>query len=212
MDEESKEIAVEQPKKKVALISGGEIRPIIPGTYEEAWRMAQAFSFAGIVPKGLEGKSPEETLGKVTTAIMHGLEVGLPPISAVRNIMVVNGRPQIWGDGAIALVHASGKLEWMKEEMTEKPKSPEWTATCTMKRKGQESPYTHSFTFGQATAARLNTRPIWLAYPEIMLMNRARAFCIRKGFADCLSGLAIAEEVGDFEEEVQKVEAGFLEE
>ena len=44
-------------------------------------------------------------------AIMHGLEVGLSPLSALQRIAVINGRPTIWGDGALALVKASGLCE-----------------------------------------------------------------------------------------------------
>jgi hypothetical protein len=55
-----------------------------------------------------------DTLEKVMVAILHGLEVGLTPMNALQSIAVINGRPTIWGDGAVGLIRASGLLEYMK--------------------------------------------------------------------------------------------------
>jgi len=43
-------------------------------------------------------------------------------------------------------------------------------------------------------------RDPWMKYPQRMLMARARAYALREGFADCLSGLSIAEEIQDLPE------------
>ena len=48
--------------------------------------------------------------------IMQGLEVGASPAQALSNIMVVNGRPSIWGDLAIGIVRRSGLLKSFKED------------------------------------------------------------------------------------------------
>jgi hypothetical protein len=94
-----------------ALVSGGQIRAIIPQDFDQAWRIAVAISKAGMQPPGLE--TPE----KITIAIMAGLEVGLPPMQAIQSIAVINNRPSIYGDGALALVRASGLLEDMQEDI-----------------------------------------------------------------------------------------------
>src|SRR5438067_3924431 len=38
---------------------------------------------------------------------------------------------------------------------------------------------------------------VWIEYPKRMLMARTRAYALRDGFADCLMGLSIREEIED---------------
>ena len=75
---------------------------IIPDNIEEAYRLAQYVSKSGLAPQGM--KTPEQCM----VAIMHGLEVGLPPMQAIQKIAVINGRPSIWGDAVPALLLSKG--------------------------------------------------------------------------------------------------------
>lgn len=192
---------------------GGEIQALIPRTYDEARSMALGFCHAGIIPKGLTGKNDDETLGMVTTAIMQGLEVGFGPVAAISNIMVVNGRPSIWGDGLIALIQASRQVEYFKEWIEGDALTDDWTAYTEIKRKGQEEPYKGSFSWKQAQKARLTGKAgPWLSYPDRMLQVRARSWAVRDGFADVLKGLSVVEEVQDLPKEKEEVETDFLDE
>ena len=95
----------EQPR----LMTGGRVAAIIPQSMEDAYRLAKAVCMAGMAPKGME--TPE----KCMISIMRGMEVGLTPFQALDKIAVVNGRPTIWGDGAMALVRGSGLCEGIRE-------------------------------------------------------------------------------------------------
>jgi hypothetical protein len=96
------------PPNVVPLKSGGRVQAIIPDTVEEVFRIAKAVAASGLAPNGM--KSAEQ----ITIAIMHGAEIGLPPMQAIQRIAVVNGRPTIWGDAVPALLLSRGfKLrEW----------------------------------------------------------------------------------------------------
>ncbi len=200
-------------KEEAQLIARNDFGSIVPRNYDEACKMAFNFCVAGIIPKGLQGANDEETAGRVTTAIMLGLEVGLKPVAAISNIMVVNGRPSIWGDGAAALIQASGKVEYFKEWMSGDVAQDNWTAHTEIKKKGQVEPYKGSFSFAQAKKAKLTGKPgPWLTYPDRMLQMRARSFAMRDGFSEVLKGMAIVEEVQDMPVEKGEVTTEFLEE
>lgn len=63
---------------------------LVPTSVKEAMEMATMLSKSNIVPKDFYGK-PENCF----VAIGFGMEIGLPPLQAIQNIMVVNGRPNL---------------------------------------------------------------------------------------------------------------------
>lgn len=172
------------------LIAGGRPAAIVPQTMDEAYRMAKAVCLAGMAPKGMD--TPE----KAMIAIMRGLEVGLTPFQALDKIAVVNGRPTIWGDGAIGLVRGSGICEWIRERID--GSGDNRTAVCEAKRKGDPEIIKRSFSVADAKRAGLwGKAGPWQQYSERMLQMRARAFALRDGFADVLGGLYLREELED---------------
>lgn len=182
-------VEVEAPRLP-SLQSGGQVRAIVPQDFEGAWRIATAVCKAGMAPKGLD------TAEKAMVAILHGMEVGMTPMAALQSIAVVNGRPTIWGDGAIGLVRGSGKCEWIKEKI--EGDGDNMAAVCEAKRKGEADPIRARFSVADAKKAGLwGKQGPWQQYPKRMLAMRARAFALRDGFADVLRGLGIAEEVQD---------------
>ena len=161
---------------------------IVPQTLDETYRLAKAVVMAGVAPKTLN--TPE----KAMVAIMHGMEVGFTPMMALQSIAVINGVPSIWGDGAIALVRGSPLCESIKEELS----ADKQTATCTVKRQG-EDPISRSFTVDEAKKARLwGKQGPWTDYPPRMLQMRARSFALRDAFPDVLRGLRVADELQDY--------------
>jgi hypothetical protein len=173
-----------------ALTAGAKPTAIVPTDMDSAYRLAKAVCMAGMAPKGLD--TPE----KAMVAIMHGLEIGLTPMAALQRIAVVNGRPTIWGDGAIGLVRGSGLCEYVRE-YTE-GEGDGLRAICEAKRKGEREPIVRIFSVAEAKRAGLwGKQGPWQQYPSRMLAMRARAFCLRDGFADVLGGLYIKEEIED---------------
>lgn len=173
-----------------ALQSGGAVKAIVPQDFDGAWRIANAIVTAGMAPRGLE------TAEKAMVAIMHGLEVGLTPMNALQSIAVINSRATLWGDGALGLVQASGKLESHKEWFEGEGDTRK--ALCLVKRRGDPESKLGEFSVADAKKAGLwgKSGP-WSQYSDRMLKMRARAFALRDGFSDVLRGLGIAEEIAD---------------
>ena len=98
------------PPPAPTLVAGARPLAIVPRTLEEASHLAQAIVASGLAPTGLD--TPEACL----IAILHGLELGLTPLAALQRIAVIDRRPTLWGDGALALVRASGLCQWVRED------------------------------------------------------------------------------------------------
>jgi hypothetical protein len=162
---------------------------------EDAFRFANAIVASGFAPRGME--KPEAVL----VAIQLGAELGLTPMAALQNTAVINGRPAIYGDAALALVRASGLLEsFNEEEVGEAGKDTFGIKVTATRRDGSKG--CETFTVADAKAAKLwgKSGP-WTDYPRRMLKFRARGFVLRDVFGDVLKGLRTAEEVRDYPEE-----------
>jgi hypothetical protein len=151
--------------------------------------MVAASEFA---PKDFRGK-PESCM----LAIQHGSEVGLSPMQSLQSIAVINGRPTIWGDAALALVQSSPVCEYVRE-FTE-GEGEALVAVCEAKRRGYPQPTVVRFSMADAKRAGLAGKSgPWSQYPARMLTLRARGFALRNAFADALRGLITAEEAQDY--------------
>jgi hypothetical protein len=185
---------------KAPLATGGKIAALVPGDLEQAYRLANAIAASGMAPKSYKvdprsDASPFDA-NKIMVGILHGMEVGFTPMAALQSIAVINGMPSIWGDGALALVEASGLLTEKKEWI--EGTGDNMAAHCWMLRRGRKEPIYQIFSMAAAAKAGLKgkTGP-WQQYPQRMLQMRARSWAMRDGFSDILRGLAIREEVID---------------
>jgi hypothetical protein len=181
-------VAVIEPRPSI--VAGARPMAIVPTNMDDAYRLAKAVCLSGLAPKGLD--KPEACM----VAILHGLEIGLNPMTALQRIAVVNGRPTLWGDGAMALVRASGLCEYVHEMVGGEAMAR--TATCAVLRRGEPEPIVRRFSADDAKKAGLwGKAGPWTQYPDRMLQMRARAFALRDGFADVLGGLYLKEEIDD---------------
>ncbi len=159
--------------------------------FQELMSFADRIAKSSMVPKDYVGR-PEN----IIVAVMMGKELGLKPFQAMQNIAVINGRPSIWGDAALALVIAHPDFEDIKEDDFETIKKNK-KAICTVKRKGRAA-VTRSFDEEDAKIAGLLTKQgTWTQYRQRMLQMRARAFALRDSFTDVLKGVSIGEEAQD---------------
>jgi hypothetical protein len=161
-------------------------------SFDDAFRFAKMVAASEFAPKDFKGK-PESCL----LAIQHGSEVGLSPMQSLQSIAVINGRPTIWGDAALALVQACSVCEYVREYL--EGEGDNLTAVCEAKRQGYPAPTTVRFSVADAKKAGLwgKTGP-WTQYASRMLQLRARGFALRNAFADALRGLVTAEEAQDY--------------
>jgi hypothetical protein len=161
-------------------------------SFDDAFRFSKMVAQSEFAPKDFKGK-PESCM----LAIQHGSEVGLSPMQSLQSIAVINGRPTIWGDAALALVQSSPVCEYVKEYL--EGQGDNLTAVCEAKRRGYPAPTVSRFSMADAKRAGLAGKSgPWSQYPERMLALRARGFCLRNAFADALRGLITAEEAQDY--------------
>ena len=163
-----------------------------PTSITEAIKFSEMLAKSQMVPRQYQNK-PEDVL----VAIQWGCEVGLAPLQSLQNIAVINGKPSIYGDAAMALVLASPVCEGI-EESIENEGTPNPVAVCIARRRGR-APVESRFSVEDAKRAGLwGKQGPWTAYPKRMLAMRARGFAIRDCFADVLKGLITAEEAQDY--------------
>lgn len=130
--------------------------------------------------------------------MLKGLEIGIPPMSAVDYIDVIKGKPALSGKGMLALIQGSPACEDVFVE-----DFPDH-AICTMKRKGRSQPYV--VRFGKAEADQMmvyekgNMIPLsqkanYKYQPLVMWRWRAISACARLAFPDVIGGMYLAEEL-----------------
>ena len=168
-----------------------------PATLTEAIQFSEMLANSSMVPKAYQGK-PQDIL----VCVQWGYEMGLAPMQALQNIAVINGKPSVYGDAALALVQASSVCEDVQETMEDEGTTNP-TAVCVAKRKNR-SPVVVRFSVEDAKRAGLwGKQGPWQAYPKRMMQMRARGFALRDAFPDVLKGLITAEEAQDYPDEAK---------
>jgi hypothetical protein len=175
----------------VASISAGApIRAIVPTDFDQVTRFAKMAVMAGMFK---ESKDADENkaIAQATMAVLQGMECGIPPMQAVQQIAVINGRCTIWGDLIPALVWRAGHKikEWLEGDGDQR------VAWCEITRGDNGEIVKRSFSVKQAIKAGLWGKDIWKKYDDRMLQMRARGFCARDAVPDVLRGLYMREEL-----------------
>lgn len=182
------DLAVVEKKSRLSEITTGNAGVQFQ-TMADMWTLAQSISGAGMAPKGMNAQ-------QVLVSIQMGAEIGIPPMTALRNIAIINGRPAIWGDLPLALAERSGRLLDIQE--TIEGQGDAAVASCTIVKKGRATPTVSTFSVADAKKAKLwGKAGPWTEYPKRMLALRARAFAIRDSFPEHLGGFYLREEVED---------------
>jgi hypothetical protein len=163
-----------------------------PTDLASAAGIAERIAKTELVPSNYRNK-PDNVL----VAWSLGAPLGLSLLASLQNIAVINGKPAIFGDAALAVVRGSGLSEFVNEEIS--GEGDEMVATCTARRFGEPTIIKRTFSVADAKRAKLwGKQGPWTQYPQRMLAMRARSWCLRDGFPDALAGMAIREEVQDF--------------
>jgi hypothetical protein len=162
----------------------------------DAMKFSETVANSDFAPKDFRGKPASCML-----AIQCGAEIGLAPLQSLQSIAVVNGRPSVYGDAALAVCKASNVCEYVTESID--GDGEQMVATCTAKRRGYPQPTVVKFSVADAKKASLwgKSGP-WSQYPRRMLQMRARGFALRDAFPDVLKGLVTAEEAQDYPQPV----------
>lgn len=161
-------------------------------SFEDAYRFSKCVLDSGWAPKGFQ------TAEAVLIALQHAAELGLPPMAGLQNIAVINGKPGIYGDAALAIVRKSGLMAEHRETEVGTRGKDDWGYKVTTRRTDMAEPHSETFTVADAKAAGLwGKAGPWSQYPKRMLLFRARGFALRDVYGDVLKGLRTVEELDD---------------
>lgn len=152
---------------------------------EQVADLAVKIAGTDFVPDGLRGKP-----GQVAAAILHGRELGLPPMTALASTHVIKGKPAISAEAMRALVLQAGHQLAIVESTT---------ARCTIRgrRADVDEWTTVTWTMDDARQAGLLNNNQWKTYPRQMLTARASVELARMIFADVIHGMRAIEEMDD---------------
>lgn len=145
-------------------------------------KISQALAGTSFVPKAMQGR-PDE----IAAQILYGRDVNLPPMVALQQIHVIEGRPSLSALSMRGLAQSKG-VKFRHDEMTETrckisamaPGDREWT--------------TVSWTIDRAKKLGLTSKSNWIKQPQAMLIARATAELCRLVAAPLFLGMSYSSE------------------
>jgi hypothetical protein len=146
---------------------------VLPAVGDLAGKVAQT----EFVPDAMRGKP-----AVVAAAILYGRELGLEPMTSLRSVNIIKGRPALTAEAMRAMVLAAGH-DIRFQEMT--------AARCVIvgRRKGQDDTTTVTFTMDDAKKMGVGGGQQYAKMPRQMLAARATSELCRLIFADVIGGL-----------------------
>lgn len=163
---------------------------ITPRTIAEAKEMCGILLSSGLLPN--EIKTPQAAFA----ILQYGAEIGLKPMTALRQIFVVKGKPAPSAQlmHGMALKHQDCEYFRVSDE--------DERAVVKVRRKSWPPGEFDTFTYSRADAetAGLWGSGTWRNHPKAMLRNRAIAAAARAVFPDVLANMYEPDEVANFSE------------
>ncbi len=163
--------------------------PLLPTNAE--WRtmmgMAEALFRSGLLPAHV--RSPQAALA----VIQKGRELQVPPMYALTNIVVIQGKPTANAELMLALIYRDHGDEAIRITETTAER-----CTIAYRRRSWSEPQSYTFTIEDAIRAGLagGGNPAWQKYPQAMLRARAISAVARMAFPDSIAGMYTPEELG----------------
>jgi hypothetical protein len=151
--------------------------------YNDLWTLAKLTSNTEMVPKALRGR-PDAALA----VMVYGHELGLQPMTSLREVFIIDGTPSCSAKLMRALVLRAGhRLEWRELSAG--------TATLYGQRCDKRASAEVTWTIDDAKTAGIATKAVWKQYPRAMLAARATSELARLIFPDVTIGYT-PEELG----------------
>lgn len=160
---------------------------LMPSTSEWSLMRDMAASLipTGFLPEAI--KKPEQAVA----IMLKGRELGVPPMYALSNIVIVKGKPTVSAEMMLALIYRDhGKQAIRVKEST--------NDHCTIEYRLTGWDVTaYTFTIQDAEKAGLATSNTWRQYPAAMLRARCISAVARMAFPESIAGMYVPGELGD---------------
>lgn len=181
MTETSTDLAVRDEKPAAAVLTNDQLAYIARTEF---------------VPTGLRGNLPA-----ILACVATGRALGLPDMTALRSIHIIDGKATFSAELMVQLVRRRGHS--ITGEVGE------GKATVTGRRVDNGDTMTSTWTLAMAERAGLANKQNWKRYPEAMLWARAVSQLCRMLFADCFAGATYTtEELGAEQTDAAGIPAG----
>lgn len=129
------------------------------------------------------------TAEKALAIILTGNELGIPPMQALRQIHVIQGKPTMSVELMLGLAYS--RIPGFICEVLESN-----NAHCVVKMsRPNHTPYTHTFTMEDARNLGLTGKDNWKKQPAVMLRWRCISAALKVVAPDAISGLYTPEEL-----------------
>lgn len=165
-------------------------------------KLAGQLATSQMIPQRFQNKPRD-----LWVAMKTAQELGLQPITALRQIAVIQGTPSLFGDLPMALAQKSGHLDSFNEyflddsgkkicEENENLLAVPFAAVCRARRKDDSETYVSVFSVEDAKRAGLlpaRGGSCWAKYQSDMMKYRARSRALKAVVPDALNGIAITE-------------------
>jgi len=139
---------------------------------------------------GKDCKGPQEIMAR----IMLGLELGLPPMTAIRELFVIDGRCGM----SARLMHTLARRSGARVRFIE---ISDRICTVGITPSGEEQESKFTWTIEMAAKAQLAGRRNWQTYPQQLLMSRAVSMAVNYACPEVLGGgMYEADELSDLRE------------
>lgn len=147
--------------------------------------MAATLVESGMLPKHIT--TPQAAVA----VIQRGIELGVPPMYALSNIVYIQGKPTANSELMLALIyrdHGDGAVIFSRSD----------NAVCEIayRRRNWASAAHYAFSLDDAKQAGLLSNQTWQKYPAAMLRARAISAVARMAFPDSIGGMYSPEELG----------------
>ena len=140
---------------------------------------------SGLLPSAVN--SPE----KAVAIMLKGSELGIPPMYALSNIVVIQGKPTANAELMLALIYRDhGDNAVIFEDSTAE------RCVISYSRRAWPARKQFAFTMDDARKANLLSNATWQKYPAAMLRARAISAVARMAFPDSIGGMYTPEELG----------------
>lgn len=139
----------------------------------------------GFLPTSI--KTPEQAVA----VMLKGQELAIPPMYALSNIAVINGKPTVGAELMLSLIyrdHGDDAITFTA--------ATDAIATVSYKRRGWSTRQSFSFSMDDAKTAGLATGATWTKYPAALLRARCVSAVARMAFPDSIGGMYTPEEMG----------------
>ena len=168
--------------------NGNALAPVTGLPDKDEWGtifgMAQQLVPTGFLPKAVD--SPQ----KAAAIMLKGRELQIPPMYALSNITVIQGKPTANAELMLALV----KRTYGRDVIWIEKSTPEVAKVGYMVH---GKPKYYEFTIDMAKKAGLLSNQTWAKYPDAMLRARAISATCRMEFPEVIGGMYAPGELGE---------------